>query len=234
MAAGIYHWLYGDCHSRKETNSSAGYTVIRYFWCFVKARAYSVSDVVSDHRITPRLDIALDRRADIADSAACTRHLYAFIEAFSGRVYQPLCLCGNISTGKSGGIITVIALKERSKVNTDDVSAFEFTACRRYAMNHLIVNRYARGGGITCVTLEIRGCALTSYEVFGELIKLCCGNTRLYRLSYQFKGFSRNDACLLHNPEFTGSFKHNHFLKSQSSKYKSGCISNLFLSFDSF
>ena len=110
-AAGIYHWLNCNCHTRNKTDPVAFMTEIRDFRGFMKSCAYSMPDKLSDYRITTSLYIGLYRVTNITDPAAVGCSANALVQAFSRCIHQPLCLGGNIPRGKSGGIIAVIPLK---------------------------------------------------------------------------------------------------------------------------
>ncbi len=107
----------------------------------------SVTRVLAYNGKSPFLAVALNTRTYIADFSAGNRNLDRLIKAFSGYVNQPLCLFGNFSAGKCGGVVAVIAVNFCSEVDTYNVALFKDTLFAWNAVNYFIVYGNACCGG---------------------------------------------------------------------------------------
>src|SRR5205814_7937800 len=114
----------------------------------------AVAGVLLDDAVAERLGVLLDGVADVADPAAEAGSGQAAPHGLLGHLEEPLQLGRDLTDRERDGRVAVPALEDRAAVEGDDVTLAQHLVLARDAVDDLVVDRRADGGGVTVVALE--------------------------------------------------------------------------------
>ncbi len=112
-------------------------------------------DELPHHREPVRLDVRLDRVADVRDPAPDLHLRDALVERFLRDAEQRLHVLADRADGNRNRRVPVVAVQLHAHVERHDVAGHERRR-RRDPVHHLLVHRRAQRGRIAAVSLEGR------------------------------------------------------------------------------
>ena len=176
----------------------------------MQLRTYSVADKIPYHRVAARLDIPLDRAANIPNAGPGLGGLDALKEAFACDIHKALGFLAYIPTREGICIVAIKSLVKGASVNADNVALLEDNLLMGYAVDHHIVYRDTCAARKTAVTKEVGLSALFLDRAADNAVDLPGGNPGFDRFASQLQCFRRDPARFPHNCELAAGFKHNH------------------------
>src|SRR2546423_15031906 len=169
----IHHRLDRDREPRLQAYPPFRLAVIRHLWIFMESNTDSVTDEITHHTESRRLDDTLYCRTNVTNVVlgrrrfdSCGKRLLRHVQqSFRFGIYRP-----NRYRRRRIGIV---AIQLHADVDGDDVSFLDNAFLRRNAVHDLLVDRRANARREIVQSLEGRGrTRMRPAEIVGNLVEV--------------------------------------------------------------
>ncbi len=163
---------------------------------------YAMSNKFTYDSVTGCFAMLLNRISDIADSLTGSCSLYTFIKRFLCHLKQISYFFAYLAHHERVGRIPIIAIQKSSAIYRYDVTILQRRVIG-YSVDHLFIYRCTNGSrklGTIRIgkSLESRNSPIITYELFGYLIQLFGGYTRLDSFSNLSQGATYQKVGVTH------------------------------------
>ena len=154
--AGVDHRLDGEHHAFGEPRAAAGLAIVGHLRLLVHALADAVTDELPHDRKPERLDVPLDRVADVRDPGPRPHALDGLVERLLGDAQQRGRLFRHVADRQRDRAVAEVSVERRADIDRDDVAFLEHAPAGWDPVDHLVVDRRADRRRISMVSLERR------------------------------------------------------------------------------
>src|SRR5262249_17247745 len=136
----IDHGFHGQDHPRAQGFQCPWTAVVRDLGRLVELPADAMADEVPHHAEPERLDVRLDRVADVPDAVAGPDGGDGGLQRLPGGLGEPAGLVGDLPHQDGAGRVTVEALDGDPEVELHEIALDQLPGLARDAVHHLVVD----------------------------------------------------------------------------------------------